>query len=61
MEQITVPQFLDVEDRIIGPITVRQFVILLVGSGLIFAAYKLSDFALFLFFSLEAHPLSANR
>ena len=50
MQQFVVPQFIDVEDKVIGPITVRQFVILLVGSGLIFAAYKLSDFALFLFF-----------
>lgn len=48
MEQFVVPQFIDVEDKVIGPITVRQFIILLVGGGLIFAAYKLSDFTLFL-------------
>jgi len=48
MQQFVVPQFIDVEDKVIGPITVRQFIILLVGSGLIFIAYKLSDFALFL-------------
>ncbi len=43
------PQFIDVEDKIIGPITVRQFIILLVGGGISFVAYKLSDFALFIF------------
>lgn len=48
MEQFVVPQFIDVEDKVIGPVTVRQFIILLVGGGLIFIAYKLSDFALFL-------------
>lgn len=48
MQQFVVPQFIDVEDKVIGPITVRQFIILLVGSGLIFAAYKLADFALFM-------------
>lgn len=48
MQQFVVPQFIDVEDKVIGPITVRQFIILLVGSGLIFAAYKLADFTLFL-------------
>lgn len=49
MQQFVVPQFIDVEDKVIGPITVRQFIILLAGSGLIFIAYKLSDFTLFLF------------
>ena len=48
MEQFVVPQFIDVEDKIIGPITVRQFIILLAGGGLSFVAYKLSDFVLFL-------------
>ncbi len=48
MQQFVVPQFIDVEDKIIGPITVRQFIIMLVGGGLIFIAYKLADFALFL-------------
>src|SRR3989338_4385631 len=48
MEQFVVPQFIDVEDKVIGPITVRQFIILLSGSGLCFIAYKLSDFTLFL-------------
>ena len=48
MEQFVVPQFIDVEDKVFGPITVRQFIILLVGGGIIFICYKLSDFALFL-------------
>lgn len=48
MQQFVVPQFIDVEDKIIGPITVRQFIIILVGAGFIFVAYKLADFALFL-------------
>ena len=47
MEQITVPQFLDVEDRIIGPITVRKFIEILVGGLIIFIFYKLFDFSLF--------------
>lgn len=47
MQQFVVPQFIDVEDKVIGPITVRQFLMLLVAGGLIFIAYKLADFALF--------------
>jgi len=48
MQQFVVPQFIDVEDKVIGPITVRQFIIMLVGFGLGFIAYKLADLALFL-------------
>jgi hypothetical protein len=48
MQQFVVPQFIDVEDKVIGPITVRQFIVLLVGAGIVFIAYKLTDFVLFL-------------
>jgi len=52
MQQFTVPQFIDVEDKILGPITGRQFIILLaafVASGI---AYKLAEFITFVFLSL---------
>ncbi len=39
--QFIVPQFIDKEDRIIGPITVRQFLIMLGGAGLLFVEYKI--------------------
>lgn len=41
--QFPVPQFTDVEDRIIGPLTVKQFFILLGTSGIIFFSYSLTD------------------
>jgi hypothetical protein len=44
-----VPQFIDSEDKIFGPVTVRQFLICTLGGLLIFASYKLSDFSLFIF------------
>ncbi len=49
MQQFVVPQFIDVEDKIFGPITTRQFLILLVGSLIIFVGYRLADFTLFIF------------
>lgn len=52
MQQFVIPQFIDVEDKIIGPVTVRQFIILLVGMFFIFLTYKLADFALFLVIGL---------
>lgn len=48
MQQFNVPQFIDVEDKVLGPITVRQFVIILVCGLFSAATYKLADFALFL-------------
>ena len=42
MQQFVVPQFIDVEDKIFGPITTRQFLIILVGGLLLFLEFKLS-------------------
>ncbi len=42
----TVPQFIDAEDKIIGPLTVRQFIISLIGFGMIGLGVKLFDFSL---------------
>ena len=44
MHQFTVPQFIDVEDKIIGPITTRQFIILLVDALFIFILFKILAF-----------------
>lgn len=41
-QQFVVPQFLDVEPKIIGPVTGRQFLILMATSLLIFILYSLS-------------------
>jgi hypothetical protein len=48
MQQYTVPQFIDVEAKIIGPITTRQFLIFLGAALIIFISYKIFDFGLFL-------------
>lgn len=48
MQQFTVPQFIDVEAKIIGPITTRQFIIMLGGVVVGAISYKFSDFSLFL-------------
>ncbi len=39
--QFIVPQFIDVEDKILGPVSVRQFIIFLVGAGLIAGSYQI--------------------
>jgi hypothetical protein len=39
--QFKVPQFIDVEDKLFGPFTFRQFAYLVGGAGIIFVLYKL--------------------
>ena len=39
--QFKVPQFLDIEDKIFGPFTFKEFVYLAGGAGLCFVIYKL--------------------
>ncbi|MBU4332012.1 PrgI family protein [Patescibacteria group bacterium] len=47
MQQFTVPQFIERETQVIGKISVRQFLLLMVGGGFIFLSFKLSDLPLF--------------
>ncbi|HTK04008.1 MAG TPA: PrgI family protein [Candidatus Eisenbacteria bacterium] len=52
-----VPQFIEVEDKIIGPLTVRQFLILLGTTLVMFIEYKLADFGLFLLIGITTFAL----
>ncbi len=46
-----VPQYLDVEDKIIGPLTLKQFIILLLGGGVLFLLYSTLRFSVFIILS----------
>lgn len=46
------PQFIDIEPKIIGPITARQFIIIVIGGGLIFISYKIFDLTVFILITL---------
>ncbi len=52
MNQFIVPQFIDVEPKILGPLTVRQFVLSMVGGIIIFLSFRFGDLPLFLFVTL---------
>ena len=43
-----VPQFIDIEDKMFGPFTFKQFVYLAGGAGLIYVSYKLAPFPLWI-------------
>jgi hypothetical protein len=52
MMQFVVPQFIDVEDKILGPLTVRQFLQILVWGITMFLAFKILSFITFIFFGI---------
>jgi hypothetical protein len=43
-----VPQFIDVEDKIFGPLTFKQFIYLVGGAGLGFTSFKLIPFPIWI-------------
>ena len=47
MKQYQVPQFINIEDRVVGPLTLRQFFYLLGGAAFGIVAYFLFQFILF--------------
>ena len=48
MQQYLVPQFSDVEPKILGPLTVKNFIIIIIGVLLCVFAWKFADLALFI-------------
>lgn len=58
-EKFVVPQFIDAEDKILGPITVRQFLVCLGAAFLIFIEYKILAFAYFVFGTIVTGGLAA--
>lgn len=52
MPQFVVPQFIDVEDKILGPITTRQFAIIMVTGLVMFIVFKLTAFVVMLAINL---------
>lgn len=47
-----VPQFIDVEDKIFGPLTFKQFIYLVGGGGLAYTSYKIIPFPFWIIVSL---------
>lgn len=52
-----VPQFIEVEDKVVGPFTLKQFIYLVGGAGLAFIAYKTLPLFIAVFIMLPALAL----
>jgi hypothetical protein len=57
--QFKVPQFIDVEDKLFGPFTFRQFAYLIGGAGSIYVIYRLLPLWIGIFLILPIAGLSA--
>ena len=54
-----VPQFVDIEDKVIGPLTVKQFMIYIFAAMLLVPVFLSSDLALFLTIALPVMGIAA--
>src|SRR3989338_9647067 len=59
-EQYVVPQFIDSEDKIFGPVTARQFIILMVVALMEFLLFKLLSFVFFLLIGIPFFALGGT-
>lgn len=56
--QYQVPQFIDIEDRIIGPLTLKQFIYLAFAAALLFAFWFLFKFYIWIIVALPVTALA---
>lgn len=54
-----VPQFIEIEDKIIGPLTWKQFVYLAGGGGVLIALFLTTPFIIFVLIGIPVGVLSA--
>jgi hypothetical protein len=59
-DQFVVPQFIDSEDKIFGPITARQFIILMVVFMVEFGMFRLLPFVTFLIIGIPFFALGGT-
>lgn len=50
--QYNVPQFIDIEDKIVGPFTAKQTVYLMIGGGILMVAFSFLSFELFVIIAI---------
>ena len=58
--QYQVPQFIDIEDRIIGPLTLKQFIYLAFAAAILFVFWFLFKFYIWIFFALPIIALAMS-
>jgi len=58
--QFQVPQFIETEDKIIGPLTLKQFMYVAIGFGISFASYFFLNLFLFIALALFVNVITLS-
>jgi len=56
--QFQIPQFIEIEDKIIGPMTLKQFLYLLAGAVIIYILFKVFNFIVFIILAVPVAAVS---
>lgn len=56
--QYSVPQFIDIEDKVVGPLTAKQVLILILGGVVLLVAFRFFNLAFFIIVALIVAPVS---
>ncbi|MDP2934561.1 MAG: PrgI family protein [bacterium] len=56
--QFQIPQFTEIEDKVIGPLTIKQFLYLLAGVLVIFILFKTLNFFVFIILAIPVAVIS---
>jgi hypothetical protein len=56
--QFQIPQFTEIEDKIIGPLTIKQFLYLVVGAIIIYILFKILNFFVFIILAIPVAAIS---
>jgi len=56
--QYSVPQFIDVEDKIVGPLTGKQTLYLMIGGGFLMLIFSFFDFMFFMIIFIIVAPIT---
>jgi hypothetical protein len=54
--QFQIPQFTEIEDKVVGPLTIKQFLYLVAGAVTLYILFKLLNFFIFIILAL---PIAA--
>lgn len=55
-----VPQFIETEEKIFGPFTLKQFIFVAIGGALIFFAFLVAPFTVFIFLAIPIGLISVG-
>ena len=55
--QFQIPQFTEIEDKVIGPLTIKQFLYLAVGAFVLYILFKILNFFVFIILAIPIATL----